>query len=163
MFHSFLPLVPLTVAGAVLLKKKNWALLVPVVLVLLKAASTSFYPFYLFTFLGLIAGVLAIQSIREKKGSSLLAVAGYAFIAVTLYELVSSMGLWILGGCTADEGRLYAFTFSGLAEVLRSSFPYMMSHFLRDLPLSVIVVKSLEWILRLQPIKALQPSVAQGK
>ncbi|MBI4549476.1 MAG: hypothetical protein HY714_00920 [Candidatus Omnitrophica bacterium] len=144
-----MPLIPLALAAAYF-SKKNWpAYVFAALLVGLKMALTSsFSPVYAFIAAGLFAGIYAARRIRPLAGTSVAGIAGTALLAVVFYEIAANVGVWAIGGCVAaGEPPLYSMNVSGLAECFRASVPYSAVHFLRDIPLSVLVVKVTGMIL----------------
>lgn len=143
MFHTFMPLIPLALAAAYFSKKSWPAYLFAALLVGLKMALTSsFSPVYAFIAAGLFAAVYSARRLRSSGGTSVWGITGTAFLAVVIYEIAANLGVWAIGGCVAaGEPPLYAMNAAGLAECFRASAPYSAVHFLRDVPLSVLVVK----------------------
>jgi hypothetical protein len=138
-----MPLIPLTLAAAYFSKRSWPAYLFAGLLVGLKMAlSSSFSPVYAFIAAGLFAVIFCARRIRPVGGTSVLGIAGTAFLSVVIYEIAANLGVWAIGGCVpSGEPPLYAMNAAGLAECFRASAPYSAVHFLREIPLSVLVVK----------------------
>lgn len=141
MFHFYIPFVPLAVAGALLFKKRTFAYGLPILLTLIKVAMTELSAVFFFTCAGLLISVFLIRKIKATFGNSIWAVAGYASVSIILYEGVANLGVWILGECVAYDKSL-----SGLAQCVKASLPFSAYHFLRDVPVSLFVVKALEFV-----------------
>ena len=153
MFHLLIPLVPLAIAGALFLKRKSLAYGCPIILTLLKMLLTQISFIFLFTGLSLFLTVFLTRRLKEFLGESLIAVAAYAFIGVAIFELVSNFGVWLVGGCLSSEGSLYSLSFASLLECYREAFFYSASHFLRDVPLTVLVVKAGSFVGKILTLK----------
>ncbi len=148
MFHQFFPLIPLTLAGALFLKRKSLAYGFPVLLLLVKVLLTQFSVITFFTGAGLIFSVFLVRQIKNNWGISVWAVAGYASISVLIYELMSNLGVWIIGGCVPHNPPTYAHTFAGLFQCYGASIPYALRHFFRDVPISVFLIVTISFLSR---------------
>ncbi|MBI4398971.1 MAG: hypothetical protein HY586_07570 [Candidatus Omnitrophica bacterium] len=140
MFHYILPIIPLTLAGALFFKRKSLAYGFPVVLVLIKGLLTSFYPLTFFITLGYLFAVFIARNLKKLLGAGAWASTIYAGIAVILFQLISNFGVWIYGGCDPAHPSMYAHTISDLAKCYRSALPYIGAHLLRDIPMTFFLV-----------------------
>lgn len=154
MFHQFLPIIPLTLAGAFFFRRKSLAYGFPILLILLKVLLTQPSPIFFFTGGSLLFGVYLLRNLKESWGNSLWALAGYAFIAVLAFEVFSNFGVWIIGGCVPNYPPRYAHTFSGLVQCYHAALPYSAVHFLRDVPLTVLLIGVLSFLRKLDVSKA---------
>lgn len=154
MIHFFIPLIPLTLAGALCFKRKVLAYIFPMLLVLVRGLLTHFYWIDIFAVSALLISVYGARKFGPKQQNlSVLQIAGFAFSAIVVYELFSNFGVWALGGCAGEETPLYPYTVGGLWECSRAALPYAAVHFLRDVPLSVIAVKTFQLVARIQPLR----------
>lgn len=154
MFHTFIPLIPLSVAGAIFLKRRVFAYGLPVLLLLLKVALTQPSLIYVFMGAALLLAVFLVRKFRLQGGASLWTLAGVSFLAVLLFEGISNMGVWILGGnCTGEGALLYAYDVEGLVQCYRAALPYAASHLLRDMPLTVIAVSGIAFVRKFASAK----------
>ena len=144
MFHTFIPLIPLTLAGALSFRRKILAYGCPILLTLSEVLSTKPSLVYFFTAASLLLAVFIARCLKNFWGRSLLALAGYASIAVFIYELLSNLGVWIIAGCVSDEPSLYPYTLVGLLQCYRAALPYSAIHFLKDVPIAVLLVRVLD-------------------
>jgi len=140
MFLTFFPLVPLALAGAILFRNRILAYGFPVAMILLKSLFTDFSIIHLFTLLPLFAAVFAVRKAMSLKKMSIGNLAVYAFSAIFVYELFASFGVWMMGNCLAGYSSLYPHTLKGLADCYGASLPFMAIHFLRDIPLGVLMM-----------------------
>ncbi len=152
MFHTFFPLIPFTIAGALFFKKKSFAYALPVVLTLIKMLTTQISAVYLFIAAALLVSVFAVRRLKETWGSSVFSLAGYAAISVVLYELIANFGVWALAGCTTDD-PMYAMNFRGLVQCYSAAISYSTYHFLRDIPVTIILVKVIELLGKIPALK----------
>lgn len=152
MFHTFFPLIPFTIAGALFFRKKLFAYGLPVVLTLIKMLTTQTSPVYLFIGAALLVSVFIVRKLQEKFGKSIFALAGYAAISVVFYELIANFGVWTLGSCTGGES-MYAANFQGFVQCITASIPYSTYHFLRDIPVTIVLVKVIELIAKIPALK----------
>ncbi|GEM_PF-1312145 len=143
MFHFFIPLIPFSLLGALFFKRRILAYGLPVFLTLIQVVSTERSPVFFFTGAGLVLGVALTRKLKGFWKDSFWALVGYAGLAVLVYEIVSNFGVWFLAGCLHETAPLYPFTFVGLLQCYRSSLPYTALHFLKDVPLTVLVIKVL--------------------
>ena len=151
MFHNYLPMVPLTVTGALFFRNKISAYGLPVVLVLIKILLSEPSWVWMFIGAGLFVSVALVQKLKTVWGASLQAAAGYAILSVVSYELFANLGVWFAGGaCTGGEA-LYASTFAGLIECYRASLPYSAIHFMRDVPMSILCVAGISLAQKYAP------------
>ena len=155
MHYFLLPLVPLTIVGAIFFKNRLAAYGFPVVLTLIKMFMTQVTPMYLFMALGLLAVVFAARKINQGK-LSLMKVAGTAALGVFFYALASNFGVWFLGSCVPEAERLYAFNFSGLLACYKASLPYAGIHLLKAVPLTLVLVQIIDWIRQKNFVLSLQ-------
>ena len=149
MHNLLLPLIPLTLAGAIFFKHRAAAYGLPVLLIAIKAfIVTSLSPIYLFLGAGLLVSVFAVRSLGLRKTSSLLELTGYAAGTVLIYQLFSGFGVWFLGGCVPQDPPLYAHTAAGLAQCYAASLPGLVNTLLRDVPVTVLLVLAMRWVER---------------
>lgn len=141
MFHFFIPYLPLSFAGAFFFKKKIWAYGFPVLLTLIQVLTTQPSLVYFFTGASLLLSVFLLRKARSVWGSSLWALVLYTACGIFLYELISNFGVWLIAGCVAEQPPLYPYTLAGLVQCYRTALPYSLSHFLRDVPLTVLLIK----------------------
>lgn len=170
MFHFFMPLVPLTLAGALFFKRKTLAYGLPILLVLTRALLTQPSLIEFFTVSSLLITVFAVRVCRPGQAAegrqdmpsravgagagqnlSVLKISGMAFLAILVYEVFSNFGVWALGGCLPEQAPLYAYSFSGLWECYQAALPYMAVHFIRDIPLCLGAVKLFELVAKTRP------------
>ena len=147
MHYFLLPLVPLTIIGAIFLKKRFAAYGFPVVLTLIKMYTTKISAVYFFTGLALWAVVFLTRKLNSRNTISLPRVAGTAVLSVVVYSLVSNFGIWMIGGCAAGD-KLYAFNLSGLLACYQSGLRYAGLHLLKAVPLTLVLVQVLDWMRR---------------
>lgn len=145
MHYFLLPLVPLTIVGAIFFKSRLTAYGFPVVLTLIKMYTTQVTPTYLFMGLGLLAVVFTARKINQGR-LSLMKVTGTAALGVLFYALGSNFGVWFFGSCIPETERLYAFNFSGLLACYKVSLPYAGIHLLKAVPLTLVLVQVIDWI-----------------
>lgn len=157
MIHYLLPIVPLTVAGAFFFRSPILAYGFPVALVALKALFTVPDPVYLFCGLALLAGTFLIRRMKSAGGSSWGGFFLYSVTAVAAYEILSNLGVWIIGGCLAENAPLYAANLSGLADCYRNALPFTTAAFLRDLPLAMLALKAASWLMKRAGVEAERP------
>ena len=151
MFHAFMPLIPLTLAGALFFKRKSLAYGLPILLVLTRALLTQPSLIEFFTVASLLITVFAVRAMKVAQ-PSILKITGIAFLAILVYEIISNFGVWALGGCLPGQAPLYAYSFSGLWECYQAALPYVAVHFVRDIPLSLGAVKLFELVAaRIRP------------
>lgn len=150
MFHFFMPLVPLTLAGALFFKRRTLAYGLPILLVLTRALLTQPSLIEFFTVSSLLITVFAVRTMKVSH-PSVLKISGMAFLAILVYEIFSNFGVWALGGCLPEQAPLYAYSFSGLWECYQAALPYMAVHFIRDIPLCLGAVKLFELVARISP------------
>lgn len=145
MHYFLLPILPLTVVGAIFFKKRFLAYAFPVVLVLIKMLTTQVTPVYFFMALGLFAAVYMARKFNPASGISLRRVALVATAGVLFYALASNFGVWVMSGCVPGE-RLYEPNFSGLLACYRAALPYAGVHFLKAVPLTLVLVQAIQWL-----------------
>ncbi len=153
MIHFFIPLIPLTLAGALYFKRKTLAYSFPVLLMLVRGLLTQLYLIDIFMACALLLSVYGVRTLKSEQKLSIWQIAGFAFLAILAYEFLSSFGVWVLGGCSGEETPLYPYSLAGLWQCYRTALPYAAVHFLRDIPLSVAVVKAFEFVARIQPVR----------
>lgn len=145
MHYFLLPMLPLTLAGALFFKKRIAAYGFPVVLTLVKMLLTAATPTYFYSGLGLIAVVFLIRRVNRQDEISLVKVAGYTISGVILFELFSNFGVWVVGGCVPGE-RHYALNFSGLFACYKAALPYAGTHLVKAIPASLVLVQAFQWL-----------------
>ena len=145
MHYFLLPMVPLTIAGAIFFKKRIPAYGFAVVLVLIKMLMTRVSPIYFFMGLGLWAIVFIARKMNQLQEISLTRTVVIATAGVLIYALSSNLGVWLVG-CTGE--RQYAFNFAGLFACYKTSLPYAGIHFLKAVPLTIVLVQGLQWLKR---------------
>jgi hypothetical protein len=148
MFHAYLPLVPLTVAGAFAFRKRTLAYGLPVLLVLVKTLFTAPYVISLFTLASLLAAVFLARTVRAREGDSWKAILASALLGVFAYDLVVNFGVWILGGCVFSRPPMYSHTITGLAQCYVKNLPYAATHLLKEVPLAVLLAKGAHLLSR---------------
>jgi len=141
MFLTFFPLIPLTLAGAVLFRRKILAYGFPLLMVVAKALFTDISVIHLFTLMPLLLAVYGIRRTNPDGQTSMIRLAGYGFGAILTYEIVATSGVWLMGNCLAGYSSLYAHTLSDLLRCFRDSLPFTAIHLLRDIPLGVLMIK----------------------
>lgn len=146
MHYFLLPIVPLTIAGAIFFKKRFAAYGCAVVLTLIKMLMTRASLVYFFMGLGLLALVFIARKINNPERISLVRVAITAAVGVFVYALASNFGVWV-GACTPGE-RLYALNFVGFLECYKAALPYAGVHFLKAIPSTLVLVQALQWMKR---------------
>jgi len=140
MFLTFFPLVPLALAGGILFRNRILAYGVPVAMIVCKSFFTDFSIIHLFTLLPLLAAVFGIRKALALKKTSVAHLAGYAVAAILGYEIFSSFGVWLMGNCLAGYSAIYPHTLKGLIDGYAASLPFTAIHFLRDVPLGVLMM-----------------------
>ncbi len=153
MIHFFIPLIPLTLAGALYFKRNHLAYGFPILLVLVRGLFTQLSWVEIFTISSLLLSVYGVRALKPAQSLPVWNIAGLAFFTILGYELFSNFGVWALGGCTGEETPLYPYSLAGLWQCYRAALPYAAVHFLRDIPLSVAVVKAFEFVARIQPVR----------
>lgn len=143
MHYFLLPVLPLTIAGAIFFKKRFAAYAFPVLLILIKMLSTQATPTYLFMVLGLFAVVFMARKLNHPSALSWLRLTGTAVAGVFLYALASNFGVWFFGGCVPGD-RIYAFNVSGLLACYKAGLPYAGVHFLKAVPSTLLLVQILQ-------------------
>lgn len=143
MLHFLLPMIPLTLLGAIFFKKRIVAYGFPVVLSLVKVLLTRPSPLFFVTVASLLLSVFLLRRIQDERRPSFLELTGYAASSVLIYELFSGFGVWLIGGCMPQNPPLYAHTAAGLLQCYFKALPYAAYHFLRDIPLTVLLVEGL--------------------
>ncbi len=162
MHYFLLPILPLTIVGAIFFKKRLAAYGFPIFLVLIKMLMTEVSAVYFFMGIGLFATVFMTQKLmKETSAISLPRVAIAAAAGVAIYALASNFGVWVLGGCVADHERLYALNFSGLLACYKAALPYAGIHFLKAVPLTLILVQAIQWFKQLNVVLNLQRLTAR--
>lgn len=141
MFLTFFPLIPLTLAGAVLFRKKTLAYGFPLLMVATKALFTDISVIHFFTLIPLFLAVYGIRKANPDGQTSMIRLAGYAFGAILTYEVISTSGVWLMGNCLAGYSSLYAHTLSDFLRCFGDSLPFTAIHLLRDIPLGVLMIK----------------------
>lgn len=147
MHYFLLPLVPLTIAGGIFLKKRFLAYGFPVVLTLIKILMTKVSAVYFFTALALWTVVFLTRKLNQGPKLSLPRVGLTAALGVVVYSIVSNFGVWIISGCVPGD-RLYAFNLSGLLACYKGGLRYAGLHFLKAVPLTLVLVQVLDWMKR---------------
>ena len=151
MIHQLLPVIPLSLVGALFFKRKSLAYGFPLFLTLVKMLlTTQPSPILFFTALSLLTGVFIARRLKEIWGGSLWALAGYAVLSVLVYEILSGFGVWMIGGCVSNNPPLYPHTAAGLLHCYRATLPYAAYQFLRDIPLTLVLVEGLTWLGKLR-------------
>ncbi len=148
MHYFFLPLVPLTLAGALFFKRRFAAYGFPVILTLIKLAFTKPALIYLFTALALGIFVSLVRGTRKQSGIPIFSVLFYAALGVFIYELVGNFGFWLLGSCVPAEERYYPLSLAGLAACYQGAMKYTGLHFMKAVPSSLLLIPALAWIGR---------------
>ena len=148
MHYFVLPLVPLTLAGGLFFKRRVAAYGFPVILTLIKLASTKPALIYLFTALALCVFVYLVRRTHKQSVSPMFSALFYAALGVLIYELVSNFGFWALGACVPGEERYYPLSLAGLIGCYRGALKYSVLHFLKAVPSSVLLIPVLAWIGR---------------
>jgi len=152
MLHYLLPLIPLTLVGAVFSKKRILAYGFPVLLTLVKVMLTRPSPIFFFTVASLLFTVFLIRRIGSLERPSLLQVTAYGAGAVLVYELISGFGVWVIGGCVPHTPPLYPHTAAGLLQCYFKAWPYAAYHFLRDIPMAVLFVQGVKTLEKIDPL-----------
>lgn len=148
MHYFFLPLVPLTLAGALFFRKWSLAYAFPVILTLIKIAFTQPALIYGFTVLALALFVYLVRRTNQQSPPSMVAVLSFAAAGVLIYELVSNFGFWVLGACAPGEARYYPLSLAGLLACYRGALKYSALHFLKAVSCSVFLIPVLAWVGR---------------
>jgi len=146
MLHYLLPLIPLTLVGATFFKKRILAYGFPVFLALVKGMLARPSPLFFFTVASLLLSVFLMRRIQSAERPSFLQVTAYAAGAVFAYELISGFGVWVIGGCVPHHPPLYPHTAAGLLQCYFKAWPYAAYHFLRDIPLTVLLVQGIAFL-----------------
>lgn len=147
MHYFLLPLIPLTIAGAIFFKSRIAAYGFPIVLTLIKIATTKVSLVYLFTALGLWAVVYLTRKLNSREKIFIPYVAMTAALGVLVYSLISNFGVWLISGCVPGD-KLYAFNVSGLLACYKAAIPHAGVHFLKAVPLTLVLVQVLDWARR---------------
>lgn len=149
MHNWLLPIIPLTLAGAIFFKRKSAAYGLPVLLIAIKALIvSSLSPLYLFLGAGLVVSVFLVRFLGVQKTSSLLELTGYAAGMVLVYQLFSGFGVWFIGGCVPHNPPLYPHTAAGLAQCYVKGLPSLVNILLRDVPIAVLLAVAMRWVER---------------
>ena len=69
-----------------------------------------------------------------------------------IYEVIANFGVWVLAGCAPGDS-LYALNFQGLVQCYSAALPYSGYHFLRDIPVTILLVKAIELLSKLPVLK----------
>jgi len=146
MHYFLLPMIPLTIAGAIFLKNRFAAYGFPVVLTSIKMFTTQVTPTYLFTALALLAIAFLTRKLNSSANISWVRVTGTAILGVFVYALVSNFGVWFFGGCEPGGERLYALNLSGLLACYKAGLPYAGVHFLKAVPSTLVLVQVVAWM-----------------
>lgn len=148
MHYFLLPMIPLTIAGALFFRSRLAAYLFPLALTLLKMLNTKVSPLYVFTGLALLGVAALTRRIGKGETISIKSSALYAVLGVLVYEGMSNFGVWMIGGCVPGVDRLYALNPSGLLACYHAALPYAGLHFLKAVSGTVVIVQLLEWLGR---------------
>ena len=159
LFHFFMPLVPLALVAALFFRNSIFAYASVILLCAIKAVMTEFSPLYLFTTFALLLSVYLVRKLKSSWGMNIGAVAGYAAASVFIYELASNFGVWFMGGCVPTNNPEYAHNFSGFIQCVQASLPYSAYHFLRDIPISVILIAGLSYVSKMIAARSASPIV----
>ena len=159
LFHFFMPLIPLTLAAALFFRKSIFAYGFVILLSLITAFMTEPSVIYFFTTFGLLLSVYWVRKLKSSWGMNIGATAGYAAASVFIYELFSNFGVWFIGGCVPTNPPTYAHNFSGLLQCIQASLPYSAYHFLRDIPISVVLISGLSYVSKRIASRSASPIV----
>ncbi len=145
MHYFLLPLIPLTITGALFFKKDFMAYGLAIALTAIKMWTTWISPVYFFIAISLILLVCLIRRLHKTSKVSLVRAIVYTMIGVALFELITNFGVWLIGGrCLSMESRLYTFTFSGLTQTYQAALPYALRHLAKAIPMTLFFVWGME-------------------
>ncbi len=159
MHYFLLPMVPLTIAGALFFRKRFSAYSFPVLLTLIKVTMTRPSAVYFFTALALLTVVFLVRKMNNRSEVSWMKAAMMGLAGVFTYEVVSTLGIWMIGSCIPGE-RAHGFSFSGLLSAYQSALPYAGFHFLKAVPSTILLVLALQGMKRLNVALNLQRLVS---
>lgn len=148
MHYFLLPMIPLTILGAIFFKRGWVAYGFAVVLTLNKAVFTVVSPIYFFTALALAVVVHITRRYCHQAAEvpSFKKLALLSAVGVVLYSLISNFGVWILGGCTPGSEPIYAMTLEGLFQCYKAGLPYAGLHLVKAVPTTIVLVWAVGWL-----------------
>ncbi len=140
---NFTPLAAMALAGGVYLDRR-FALLVPLLALLLTDAIIGFHNLMVFVYGSFLAiGLLGLWLRSHKKP---VVVFGSALASSVVFFIVTNFGVW------AMDGTLYPKTLAGLVECYTLAIPFFRNTVFGDLAYTAILFGLFEFVRRLNVV-----------
>ena len=112
---NFTPVIALALFGGVYLKKKQLAIILPLVLFAVTDMILGFHKVMFFTWGSVV--LIAAMGLWVQKNKSFKTILGGGLASAVLFFVVTNFGVWLVSG-------MYPLTMAGLAECFTLAIPF---------------------------------------
>ncbi len=112
---NFTPVIALALFGGVYLKKKQWAIMLPLALFAVTDLILGFHQTMFFTWGSVV--LIAAMGLWVKKNKNLKTVLGGGLASAVLFFVITNFGVWLTTG-------MYPMTIAGLSECFVLAVPF---------------------------------------
>lgn len=121
---NLVPLMGLALFAGYYLKNSKWALLAPLVAMLISDFFIGFHSTMWAVYSSLLIG--SLLSIKGIKSFNLLKIGGYAVLSSLIFFVITNFAVWL-------DGFLYERTFNGLIECFVMAIPFYKTTFIAEI------------------------------